>query len=355
MSLKDLRKDIDHLDNQILSIINQRMEIVKQIGAIKKKDQSPVYRPDREKEIIERLVDTNDGLLDRRAVEAIFLEIFAVGRNFELPERVSYLGPFGSFSHQAAELRFGAMNEYLPLSSIRSVFETVDTERSKYGVIPIENNQEGVVSETVYLLEEFEVQIVAEMPLDIHFAFGTREESLSKILKIYSRDIAFKQCRKFIREHFPDSSVELIPVGSTSKAVKIAMEEESSAAICSHVAAKEFNLPMLFDNIEDSSNNQTRFLIISKTSSSEPSEADKTSIMAKLPHRPGGLAAFLEEFHRAGINLTKIESYPAKHGKSFRYWFFIEFEGHNLDQNVSEILARHGEDLKWLGSYARLC
>lgn len=355
MSLEELRKEIDQLDNQILSIINQRMEIVKQIGAIKKKDQSPVYRPAREKEIIERLVRDNKGLLDQRAVEAIFLEIFAVSRNFELPERVSYLGPFGSFCHQAAELRFGAMNDYLPLSSIRSVFETVDTERSKYGVIPIENNQEGVVSETVYLLEELDVQIVAEMPLDIHFAFGTREESISRIQKIYSRDIAFKQCRKFIREHFPESSVDLIPVESTSKAVKIAMEEDKCAAICSHVAAKEFKLPLLFENIEDSSNNQTRFLIISKSCSSEPSDADKTSIMAKLPHQPGGLAAFLEEFHRAGINLTKIESYPAKRGKNFRYWFFIEFEGHNLDRNVSDILTKHGEDLKWLGSYARLC
>ena len=335
--------------------MNQRMKIVKEIGALKKQDQTPIYRPEREKEIIDRLIASNEGALDRRAVEAIFLEIFAVSRNFEMPERVSYLGPFGSFSHQAAELRFGAMNEYLPLSSIRSVFETVDTERSKYGVIPIENNQEGVVSETVYLLEEFEVQIVAEMPLDIHFAFGTREESLSRIDKIYSRDIAFKQCRKFIREHFPETQIQLIPVESTSKAVKIAMEEGSSAAICSHVAAKEFNLPILFDNIEDSSSNQTRFLIISKNSANQPSEADKTSIMAKLPHRPGGLAAFLEEFHRAGINLTKIESYPAKRGKNFRYWFFIEFEGHRLNQNVSEILTRHGEDLKWLGSYARLC
>ncbi len=183
------------------------MKIVKEIGALKKQAQTPIYRPEREKEIIDRLIASNEGALDRRAVEAIFLEIFAVSRNFEMPERVSYLGPFGSFSHQAAELRFGAMNEYLPLSSIRSVFETVDTERSKYGVIPIENNQEGVVSETVYLLEEFEVQIVAEMPLDIHFAFGTREESLSRIDKIYSRDIAFKQCRKFIREHFPENQV----------------------------------------------------------------------------------------------------------------------------------------------------
>ncbi len=355
MSLKELRKEIDQLDNQILSIINQRMEIVKKIGKIKKKDQSPIYHPEREKEIVERLVGDNKGLLDKRAVEAIFWEIFSVSRSLELPQRVSYLGPFGSFSHQAAELRFGAMNDYLTLNSIRSVFETVDTEKSKYGVIPVENNQEGVVSETVYLLEEFDIQIAAEMPLDIHFAFGTREESLSQIKKIYSRDIAFKQCRKFIREHLADSSVEQIPVQSTSKAVKIAMEEDYSGAICSHVAAKEFHLPLLFDNIEDSSNNQTRFLIISKNSSSQSTEADKTSIIAKLPHRPGGLAAFLEEFHRAGINLTKIESYPAKRGKNFTYWFFIEFEGHHLDENVAEILTRHREDLKWLGSYAKLC
>src|SRR5690606_1508080 len=148
------------------------------------------------------------GLLKRSAIEAIFLEIFAISRNLELPERIAYLGPEGSFTHQAAESGFGAMSEYMPISSIASVFEAVATGRARFGVIPIENNQEGVVAETIDLLGQTDLKIVAEIALSIHFAFGTREENLSNIKRIYSRDIAFKQCKKFLSESFNGNKPE---------------------------------------------------------------------------------------------------------------------------------------------------
>ena len=201
-SLDPLRKEIDQLDDQLIDILNKRMEIVKHIGELKRTSNTPIYRPEREKSIIDRLYQNHQGHFNKAAIEAIFLEIFAISRNLELPELIAYLGPEGSFTHQAAESRFGAMSEYLALDSIKSVFEAVDTERARFGVVPFENNQEGVVSETIDLLGEMDMHITAEIPLPIHFAFATTCEHLHEIEKIYSKDIGFKQCKKFIEESF---------------------------------------------------------------------------------------------------------------------------------------------------------
>ena len=144
--LEELRKKIDEIDNRLIRILNERMEIIREVGKIKRSNKTAIYRPERERSIIERLYKNHNGLLTQSAIEAIFMEIFAISRNFELPELVAYLGPEGSFTHQAAESRFGAMSQYLALESITAVFEAVDTGRSRFGVVPLENNQEGVVS-----------------------------------------------------------------------------------------------------------------------------------------------------------------------------------------------------------------
>jgi len=355
MTLDDFRKEIDQIDDQLLELLNQRMEVVKKVGDLKKEQKSIIYRPEREKSIIDRLSHKNEGALNRSAIEAIFLEIFAISRNLELPERIAYLGPEGSFTHQAAESRFGAMSEYLALASIQAVFETIDSGRAKFGVVPLENNQEGVVNETIDLLGEFDLKIAAEVPMPISFAFATLAEKLVSIKKIYSKDIAFRQCKKFIDDSFTTHKIELLPVNSTSKAVQVALSEPDSAAICSHIAAQQHRLPILFENIEDSVNNFTRFLIISKEFYNNPSNKDKTSILAKTADKPGSLAILLQDFYDAKINLTKIESRPAKKGKNFKYWFYIDFEGHFEDENVQTVIEKHKKDIKWLGSYLMLC
>lgn len=357
MELDELRKAVDKIDDRILQLLNDRMGLVKKIGAIKSTSGSTIYRPEREKNIIERLVsnaENKKGLLDRAAIESIFLEIFAIARNIELPEKVAYLGPEGSFTHQAAESRFGAMSEYLPLSSIQSVFEAVDTKRARYGVVPLENNQEGVVNETIDYLGLFDLHIVAEVPVPINFAFATIEDKVDAIRKIYSRDIAFKQCKKFLDDTFTDNKVELVSVNSTSRAVKMAREEPHAAAICSHIAARIFQLPILFDNIEDSTDNFTRFLIISREFKNTRSGSDKTSILTRLPDEPGSLVNFLQDFYDKKINLTKIESRPAKEGRKFKYWFYIDFDGHIDDPNVKEIIKKYRKTTKWLGSYVKM-
>jgi len=356
MKLDDFRKKIDSIDDQLIKLLNHRMDVVKKVGDFKRNTNTSIYKPEREKAILKRLFTNSEGLLTKSAIEAIFLEIFAVSRNLELPERIVYLGPEGSFTHQAAESRYGAMSEYLPVNSISSVFETVSSGRAKYGVVPIENNQEGIVEETLDLLGHSEVKIVAELSIPIHFAFATKQEEIKRIKKIYSKDIAFRQCRKFIHDLY-GKEVELVPVNSTSTACKHALEEIESAAICSHIAAREVGLPILFENIEDSADNHTRFLIIALETQNAPSKDDKTSILARLSDsdKPGALALFLQEFHKAKINLSKIESRPAKNGTDFKYFFYIDFEAHIDDRKVKKILRNYGDSIKWLGSYARTC
>lgn len=354
-SLDELRKKIDQIDNELIDILNERMAIIKEVGEFKRNSNTAIYRPEREKSIIDRLYKNHQGILNRAAIEAIFLEIFAISRNFELPELVAYLGPEGSFTHQAAESRFGAMSEYLALDSIQSVFEAVDTKRARFGVVPLENNQEGVVSETIDLLGKIDLNVTAEVPLPIHFAFATRSESITEIKKVYSKDIGFKQCKKFLNESFNGSKIEFVPVNSTSKAAKIALEEDGSAALCSHIAARMHNVPILFDNVEDSTDNFTRFLIISKNIKNQQSGNDKTSLLAKTTDKPGSLMMLLQDFYTAGINMTKLESRPAKKGKTFKYYFYIDIDGHIDDENVSPLFEKHKKDIKWLGSYVKMC
>ncbi len=349
--LKTLREKIDTIDDTILELLNERMEIVKKVGELKNLTNAPIYRPEREIEILNRLKAKNRGPLNDAAIEAIFLEIFAVARNLERPERVAYLGPEGRFTHQAAESRFGAMSEYLPLNSIQAVFKEVELKRAKYGVVPIENSIDGVVGETLDLLGKSDLKIVAETYMPIHHSFASLEEDIRKIKKIYSKDIAFGQCRNFLIDHGLDE-IEWIPVESTAKAAKLASKEPGSAAICSSIAAKLYNIPILFENIEDLPNNTTRFIVISDFKNKK-SDHDKTSILAKLKDRPGALVAFLKDFDDERINLTKIESRPAEDG-DFNYWFYIDFEGHIDDENVQRVLQKHINEIKWLGSYAKV-
>jgi len=355
-TLQECRDAIDAIDNEVLKLLNQRMEVVHRVGEIKGADGSAIYRPEREKEIIDRLTklskDSN-GALNKSAIEAIFLEVFAVARNLELPERIAYLGPEGSFTHQAAESRFGAMSDYLSLGSIASVFKSLESKRAKFGVVPIENSRDGIVGETLDLLSKSSVKIVAELYMPIHISFATKESSLKNIKKIYSKDKGFGQCREFLNE-YSLLDVEQIPVESTAKAAILAANEPNSAAICSHIAAKLYNLPVMFENIEDEQNNTTRFVILSDFKNQKSSE-DKTSILVRLKdaNEAGSLVHFLQDFYDAGINLSKIESRPSLDNSGFGYWFYIDFYGHIDDENVQKVITKHTDEVTWLGSYVK--
>jgi len=345
--LKALRDKLDNIDDQLLKLINERMEVVHEVGVLKAHSGGAIYRPEREKAIIDRLESLNEGKLNRAAIEALFLEIFAISRNLELPENVAYLGPEGSFTHQAAEARFGAMSAYVSVASIKGIFREVKTGKAKFGVVPIENSSNGIVTDTINCLSKHNMKIIAEVVLDIHHTLASTCDKIENIKRIYSKDIAFEQCRKFLT-NFGLDEVELIPIESTTKAAKLAVKEPHSAAICPHVGAKLHNLPILFENIEDKDNNKTRFFIISDFENGQ-SGNDKTSILVEFPNKQGALVDFLTDFNAAGINLTKIKSHIVE-GNSI---FFIDFDGHQDDENVKPVLERHKDTIKVLGSYVK--
>ncbi|MCC5945149.1 MAG: prephenate dehydratase [Bernardetiaceae bacterium] len=351
LELDNLRLQIDEIDNQIVNLLAQRMMHVRAIGQAKKKNNTVIYRPEREIAILERLASKSEGtLLNRSSIEAIFMQIFAASRNFELPERVAYLGPEGSFTHQAAESRFGALSDYMPLPSISSVFDSVVHSHVRFGVVPIENNQEGFVRETIDLLHEHEVRIVAEIAMPIHLAFVSKSDKLSDIKKIYSKEIAFGQAEQFIQNHFSNPDVRLVPVNSTSKAAQLAAQEPQSAAICAAVAAKLYKVPILFERIEDSAENRTRFWVISKHFENKISGNDQTILIVKLPDIAGSLVSFLQDFSDKGINLNKIESRPLRDDSRFRNWFYVEMDGHLENPDIREVVEKHQDKIRILGS-----
>lgn len=355
-TLAECREAIDIIDDEVLELLNRRMKVVQRVGEIKNESGGAIYRPEREQEIIERLYEKSKkdgGVLNKEAIEALFLEIFAISRNLELPEKIAYLGPEGSFTHQAAESRFGAMSDYLALNSIHAVFNALETLRAKFGVVPIENSRDGAVGETLDLLAKSSYKIVAELYMPIHLSFVTSARHLKDVKRIYSKDKGFGQCRDFLLEH-ELQDIEQIPVESTAKAAKLAAADPEAAAICSHIAAKLYNVPNMFENIEDVDTNTTRFVILSDFENA-PHKSSKTSILVRLKNgkEAGALARFLDDFDKADINLSKIESRPSKESDGFGYWFFIDFYGHIKDKRLEKILEKRADEITWLGSYVK--
>ena len=358
-NLQSLRTQIDKIDEQILDLLESRLSIVKKIGENKLKNNASIYRPEREREIIKRLSAKPLKYLNINAIEAIYHEIFAISRNLELPQKVAYLGPLGSYTHQAAALRFGALSEYLPINTISAIFKALQSNQAKYAVVPIENNTNGIVGETIDNLANHTnsaQKIIAEIILPIHHSFASLSENLGDIKRIYSKDIAFGQCDNFLNAHNL-LALEQIPTESTAKAAQLAKADKQSAAICSSIAAKIYEIPIMFENVQNHSGNKTRFVIVSDFCNAK-SGNDKTSIFATLKgfEQSGTLLRFLQDFEDAKINLTKIDSRPirVKSGGDFSSGFYIDFDGHRDDTKVAKILSKWGEQVKWLGSYPKM-
>ena len=355
-SLENLRERIDEIDNQIVDLLAVRMEIVKEIGLVKKNDRSTIYRPDRERQIIDRLHKRlpKKDIISYDALEAIFLEVFATSRNIETPERVAYLGAEGSFAHQAAESRFGAIGDYSPVESVEEIFKNVERGTVRFGVVPIENNREGTFNETVDMLCEYKIKIVAEVPISIQLVLAGAVDHKRQVKTIFARNIEFKYCSEYLKSYFRD--VERVSCYNMREAIKKAKDTEGGAAICSHVAAKQQNLPVFVENVQNRADTRTRFLVISRDIINEPSGTDKTTILVKIPDEPGALVSFLDEFRKCNINLNKLESRPSKEkNNNFKYWFFIEFDGYFEDQPIARIIEKYRDKITVMGSYVKMC
>ena len=351
MSLEELRNQINELDNQLVKLLNERARIVVEIGKLKKEIGGQIYSPEREKEVFARLAEVNQGPLPDKCLIAIWRELMSGSFVLERPLRIGYLGPGGSFSHTAAMLKFGQSVEYEPLADIKSIFDEVSKGHCDLGVVPVENTTGGGVVETLDAFTTTDVKVCAEVLMAIHHSLMANC-SLDEIKTIYSKPEVFAQCRNWLSATVKD--VQTVPVASTAKAAQMAAVEPNAAAIGSTIAAELYGLKIIFENIEDITNNITRFLVVSREDA-KPTCEDKTAILFSTAHKAGALADVLDVFKKYDINLTNIESRPSKK-RQWEYYFFVDFVGHRTDEQVQKGLEearKHCLQLSILGSFPR--
>jgi chorismate mutase/prephenate dehydratase len=349
-NLKNLRSQIDKLDLQLLKLINERASVAAEIGKVKNDHGSEAFSPAREEEFLQNVLEANKGPLDSATVRAVFRELMSGSRALQKVLKVAYLGPEDSFSHLAAVERFGHAVEFIQVGSIAAVFEEVNRSHVDCGVVPLENSTDGRIADTLDMFMRLpQIKICAEVRLPIHHNLVANCDQ-EKIRRVYSKEQALSQCRTWLSKNVPQA--HLVPVSSTAVAAQTALREEGAAAVASREAAVRYGLRILFSDIEDSPFNETRFAVIAMQESSRGANS-KTAIMFKVPHHPGSLVDALNIFKQSKLNLTWIESFPAKAPRS-EYVFFVDFEGHHEDPKVKKTLAslaEHCEQLSILGSY----
>jgi chorismate mutase/prephenate dehydratase len=350
-SLDALRAQIDALDARIVELLNQRAKVVVEIGHHKQKTNTPIYAPDREKAVLEKVRSLNKGPLPNRCLEAVYRELMSGSFALEKPLRIGYLGPEGTFSHAAAAGKFGASVEHVPLSAIPAVFEEVVRGHIDYGLVPVENSIGGGVVDTLDAFLHSSAKICAEVLLTVHHNL-LANQPWDKITRICSKAQVFSQCRNWLEA--TAKGREIVPVDSTTTACKMANEQIGVAAIGSKQAAELYGLPILFENIEDNPDNITRFFVIGREPARKTGD-DKTAIMFTTAHKPGALAEVLDVFKENKINLTDIEKRPSKK-VNWEYYFFIDAQGHTDDANMKQAIEQakaHCLQLTVLGSYPR--
>lgn len=349
MALEELRRKIDDVDARLVSLLNERATLSVEVGRVKAGDGTSTYAPERERGVFDHVLGLNGGPLSPEALRDIYRSILAGSRALQRPLQIAYFGPAGSFTHEAAQRRFGSVVNYLPARSIPEVFEATEKGHADYGVVPVENSTEGVVTHTLDVFVDSELKICAEIGLAIsqHLLSNSTFEDIKRV---YSHPQAIAQCRGWLAEHLPHA--EVVEVGSTSRAAQMASGQASTAAIATETAAELYGLEVVARRIEDNAANFTRFLVIGPKMS-QRSGCDKTSLLFSVRDRVGALHDVLDVFLRHSINLTKIESRPSKR-KVWDYLFFVDFLGHPDDDLVATALREISEEcvlVKVLGAW----
>ncbi len=349
--LDELRARIDDIDRRLIETLNERARVVEAIGASKRGSGTPIYAPHREKQVLEKVLGLNAGPLPARTVEAIYRELMSGSFWLEQPLRVGFLGPPGSFSHVAAVRHFGSSVEHEDLHEIEHVFAEVQSGRCDYGLVPYENSIGGGITDTLDAFQRTEVTIYAEALIDVAQSLLANCPA-KEIRRIHSKPQIFSQCRHWLRDHFPEA--DLVPMASSSAAVRHAAETAGAAAIGSELAGEIYGVKALFTSIQDKPNNITRFLIIG-SQAAEPTGDDKTTIMFATAHKPGALVDVLGVFRDAQINLSHIEKRPSGR-ENWEYTFFIDCDGHRDDEAMTHAIEEarsHCVSMRTLGSYPR--
>ncbi len=359
IDLSALRTQIDAIDARLIELINDRSRLVVEVGKFKQAKGIPIYAPHREAQVLSKVLKHNKGPLPARTIEAIYRELMSGSFALEKPLSIGYLGPPGSYSHLAAVRHFGSSVVFENLHEVAGVFTEVLRGHVDYGLVPIENSIHGGVAETLdsFMRTAGKLHVYAEVQLEVHHAL-LANCAPSQVKKIYSKPEVFSQCRAWLATQYPHA--QLIPAASSSKAVQMigggGAAVRHAAAIGSTLAAKLYDVNVLFEAIEDQAggHNITRFFVISRTHA-QPSGNDKTSIMFSTLNKPGALARVLGDFHAAGVNLTHIEKRPSGR-TNWNYAFFIDAEGHTAEPRMKKALSRarkHCRELHVLGSYPR--
>jgi chorismate mutase / prephenate dehydratase len=352
--LQTVRNEIDQLDLNIHSLLNDRAVLAQRVAEIKKNDEPgqavQFYRPDREADVLRRVMERNTGPLESKTVAKLFREIMSACLALEQPMTVAFLGPDGTYTQEAATKHFGHAVSLLPLDAIDEVFRETESGQTNYGVVPIENSTEGVINHTLDALLVSSLRICGEVELRIHHHLLSQSQSLSDIKRIYSHQQSFAQCREWLDQFLP--GVERIPVRSNGEAAKLASATEHSAAIASRAASEIYDLNIIVSKIEDQQDNTTRFLVVGHEEV-DASECNKTSLIVSAKNSPGALHDILVPFSTHNVNMTRIESRPSKRGL-WEYVFFIDIEGHQSDNDVIAAMAdmrKSAAVVKVLGSY----
>lgn len=348
---KDLlshRESIDNIDAQILQLINKRAEHASEIGKLK--GTGVIYRPEREAEVINRLRHLNQGPMPSESIVRLFREIMSECLALEKPLSVCCLGPLGTFTHLAALKHFGQASNIHFCTTIDEAFRMTETKQVDYLVAPVENSTEGSIGRTLDLLVPTTLSVCGEVILRIHHNLLSKQPEIKNINKVYAHPQALAQCHEWLNKNLPQA--KRIPVSSNAQGAVLASQEENTAAIASDVAAEEYKLLKIAPNIEDESNNTTRFLVLGYNTP-QATTKNKTSLIVSTPNKAGAIYQLLQPFDEHKVSMTKLESRPMR-GNLWEYVFFIDIEGHQNDENVAaalEKLKKRASFFKISGSY----
>lgn len=352
--LSELRDKIDVIDKQILQLINQRASCAKEVAKTKiaQGEQGTFYRPDRESLVLRRIKDLNEGPLSDDTAAHFFRELMSACLALEKPLDVAYLGPEGTFTQQAAIKHFGSAVKTIPAPTIHDIFNAVENGNCQFGVVPVENSTEGVISHTLDRFLNSPLKICGEVEIRVHQNLMGLVNSLDEVIEVFSHQQSLAQCRHWLDNRLPNA--KRTAVNSNTEAARLASTNKQAVAIAGMVAAEIYQLNLIEKNIEDEPNNTTRFIIIGKQISSSTGN-DKTSLVVSTGNQPGALHKILEPFAKFSIDMVNIESRPSRQGL-WDYVFFIDIDGHSEDDKVAQALAILNDNvhmLKLLGSYPK--
>lgn len=352
-TLGDLRGRIDALDAELVRLLNERAQLAQAVAQVKRIDrETNFYRPEREAQILRHVTDLNPGPLGPETVTHLFREIMSACLALERPLEVAFLGPEGTFTEEAARKHFGQAVKFRSLNSIGEVFRQVEAGASDFGVVPVENSTEGMVTHTLDRFTDSTLKINGEVELKIHHHLLSAQAELKTIEVIYSHQQSFAQCRAWLDENLPKA--ERVALFSNAEAARRVTLEPMAAAIAGEAAARWYQLKVVSRNIEDRPDNTTRFLVIGRHRVA-PSGMDKTSLLVSAANRPGALYRLLAPLAQHAVSMTRIESRPSR-ARNWEYVFFLDLEGHQEEASVHAALAQLEEEsalFKLLGSYPR--